>query len=48
MYQIIAVDDWRSVDIYEVIKAMPVTSMIIWRERSPDVIELDEQSLRAS
>lgn len=50
MYQVIAVDDWRSVDVYEVLQAMPADgkSMIIWKERSPGVIELDEQSLRAS
>lgn len=43
MYQCICViDDWSSVSLVEVLRAMPAYSLIDVADRSPDSIEVDE------
>ena len=44
MQQIIHVEGWKDVDVYEVIQAMPPYSKIMQAEQSRDAIELEEFS----
>lgn len=44
MYHTIVVDDWKSVDVYEVIQALPADgkSTIVVAEQSADAVEISE------